>query len=152
MKSRDPRILVVDDHTTDRLKISMAVKRLGHQVETAAGGRQAIEKLRDTPFDLVLLDLLMPEMDGFAVLEAMKSEPQMRDIPVIVVSSLDDTESIERTTALGAIDHLPKSFELGQLETCLNACFESDSAGQKPAALREKRSSGKVVSLGGKPE
>ena len=55
MKSRDPRILVVDDHTTDRLKISMAVKRLGHQVETAAGGRQAIEKLRDTPFDLVML-------------------------------------------------------------------------------------------------
>ena len=119
METASKRVLVVDDHPTDRLKVSMALKRLGHVADAAAGGQEAIEKLRKDSFDLVLLDLLMPEMDGFEVLELIKSDDGLPDVPVIVVSSLDDPDSIRRAAGLGAAGHLPKSFVPDQLELVL---------------------------------
>ena len=100
------RVLVVDDHATDRLKLSMAIKRLGHRVEAAAAGPEALEMMGESQFDLVLLDLLMPEMDGFQVLETIKADRRLQGIPVVVVSSLDDRESIDRAATLGAAGHM----------------------------------------------
>src|SRR5262245_20960913 len=74
MTSDQGRVLVVDDHKPNRIKISFAVKKLGHIVEAAEDGRQALEMLREQPFDLVLLDILMPELDGYQVLERMKAD------------------------------------------------------------------------------
>ena len=125
---RAGRVLVVDDHATDRLKMSLAIKRLGHQVEAASGGQEALEILGEGAFDLVLLDLLMPEMDGFQVLEAIEANPGLRDVPVVVVSSLDDQDSIDRAMALGARGHMPKSFVPDQLAERLADCLGPEKA------------------------
>ncbi len=120
MASVEGRVLVVDDHATVRAKMTIAVKRLGHAVTAASDGRQALEILATESFDLVLLDLLMPEVDGFAVLEAMSADPRLKAIPVVVVSSLNDGESIAKAKALGAVGHLPKVFRPDQLQTHLS--------------------------------
>lgn len=105
-------ILVVDDSPLSAAKLAMAMRALGHSPETAANGAEALRRLRERAFDLVLLDIVMPEMDGYAVLEALKADETLRDIPVIVISSLDDEiDSVVRAIKLGAVDFLPKDFE-----------------------------------------
>lgn len=116
------RILVVDDNSINRKKMRMAVENLGHSAEVAKNGLEAIEALTTRPFDAVLLDILMPEMDGFDVLSEMKVDEVMRDVPVIVISALDDeTESVVRAIELGAEDFLPKSFDPVLLQARLGA-------------------------------
>lgn len=111
-KAERASILVVDDSPLSAAKLAMAMRALGHATETAANGADALRRLRERPFDLVLLDIVMPEMDGYAVLEALKADETLHEIPVIVISSLDDeTESVVRAIKLGAVDFLPKSFE-----------------------------------------
>jgi class 3 adenylate cyclase/CheY-like chemotaxis protein len=117
-------VLVVDDHLTNRLKLSMAVKNLGHTVELAENGLQALELLRAQAFDLVLLDILMPELDGYQVLQQMKQDAQLQTIPVIVISSLEEMESVCACIELGAEDHLPKTFEPALLKARINASIE----------------------------
>ena len=105
------RILAVDDHPTNLTKISFATRNLGYHVELATGGQQALQILRDRSIDLILLDLLMPEMDGFEVLEVLKLDAELRRIPVIVISSLEDIGSVVKAIELGAEDYLPKNFD-----------------------------------------
>jgi len=109
--SRTGRILVVDDTRTLRLKLAGAAIGLGHQCQSVASGAEALDYMRSQPVDAVLLDIVMPEMDGFEVLKAMKGDPALKDIPVIVISSLDDTESAVKAIELGAEDFLPKNFD-----------------------------------------
>jgi len=116
------RVLVVDDNALNRSKMRMAVRALGHSVELASGGAEALQALRDSSFDAVLLDIVMPEVDGYDVLAAMQDDAKLRDIPVIVVSALDDeTENVVRAIELGAEDFLPKSFDPVILRARLNA-------------------------------
>ena len=117
-------ILVVDDHKTNRMKMSFALRKLGHTVDLAENGRQALDMLRAQPFDLVLLDLIMPEMDGYQVLEQMKSDDVLRNIPVILVTAEQATESVAKGIELGADDYLPKAFDPVLLETRVGACLE----------------------------
>ena len=117
-------ILVVDDHSTNRLKMSLAAKHLGHEVQTAVDGLDALEKIRAHDFDLVLLDLLMPQMDGFDVLSAIKQDPDLDDLPVIVISAVEEMESVIKAIELGAEDYLPKSFDPVLLKARVNACLE----------------------------
>jgi CheY-like chemotaxis protein len=115
-------ILVVDDNSLNRKKIRMAVKTLGHATETAENGAKALELLKAGDFDAVLLDIMMPEIDGFDVLGAMKKDEILRDIPVIVISALDDeTESVVKAIELGAEDFLPKDFDPVLLNARLGA-------------------------------
>jgi len=116
------KILVVDDSSISAKKLALAMRALGHQTETVANGADAIRLLRDQAFNLILLDIVMPEMDGYAVLQVLKSDQELRDIPVIVVSSLDDEiKSVVRAIELGAVDFLPKDFEPAILKARLNA-------------------------------
>lgn len=116
------RILVVDDNALNRRKLSLAVKALGHTPEAAEDGAQALEMLRAKAFDAVLLDIVMPGMDGFEVLGALKADAELRDIPVIVISALDDeTASVVRAISLGAEDFLPKDFDPVLLQARLGA-------------------------------
>jgi class 3 adenylate cyclase len=101
-------MLVVDDEPFNRMLLSTTLEELGHETETAADGAEALEKLRSGAFDLVFLDLVMPGLDGFEVLERMKGSPELRHIPVLVVSSIDEMESVTRCIELGATDYLPK--------------------------------------------
>ena len=82
------RILVVDDNRMNRLKLSRGLENQGHRVGLAENGMQALELLKEQIFDLILLDILMPEMDGYQVLEELKIDPKLREIPVIVISAL----------------------------------------------------------------
>ena len=121
-EAEDLVVLLVDDNLINRKKLSLAVQSLGHVAAVAEDGARALEALRTTPHDAVLLDIVMPEVDGFDVLSALKADERLRDIPVIVVSALDDeTESVVRAIELGAEDFLPKDFDPILLKARLGA-------------------------------
>jgi len=115
------RILVVDDDFLNRVVLSTSLQEQGYEVAMAENGVQALEMLGSEPFDVVLLDLVMPELDGFQVLERMKADSVQREIPVIVISALDEMESILRCIEMGATDYLPKPFDAALLRARLNA-------------------------------
>ena len=124
MSQEQGYILVVDDQKLNRLKLSVALQKQGHSVALAESGVQALEMLQAESFDLILLDLLMPEMDGYQFLAQLKQDPRLRDLPVIVITSLNEMEDIARALEMGAADYLPKNFEPAQLRARIRACLE----------------------------
>src|SRR4051794_15584271 len=90
------RILVADDKSINREMLCRYVRQLGHQATPAENGRTALALLHSQPFDLLLLDVLMPEMDGFTALEQLKADERLREIPVIMISGLDEIDSVVR--------------------------------------------------------
>lgn len=119
-----PQILVVDDEETNRDVLRRRLEREGYDVALAAHGREALERVATGGFDLVLLDVMMPEVDGYQVLERLKQAPATRDIPVIVISALDDLKSIVRCIEAGAEDYLPKPFDPVLLRARIGASLE----------------------------
>ncbi|PJF24003.1 MAG: adenylate/guanylate cyclase domain-containing response regulator, partial [Phototrophicales bacterium] len=117
-------LLVVDDNEMNRDLLSRRLQRQGHTIVTANNGREAIDKMRSQPFDLVLLDVMMPEMNGYETLEQLKQDPDLRHIPVIMISALDDIESVVRCIELGAEDYLFKPFNPTLLKARIGACLE----------------------------
>ena len=117
-------LLIVDDNSMNRIMLSRYTMRLGYQSTLVENGRQALEKLQNESFDLVLLDVQMPEMDGYQVLEQMKTHPYLREIPVIMISAVDELESTVRCIELGAQDYLPKPFSPVLLRARIAACLE----------------------------
>lgn len=115
------RLLVVDDGDMNRRVLRAALEREGHLVEEAAHGREALAILADRPVDVVLLDLVMPEMDGFETLAAIKADESLRHLPVIVISGLDELEAVVRCIEMGATDYLPKPFNASVLRARVNA-------------------------------
>ncbi|WP_457798277.1 adenylate/guanylate cyclase domain-containing protein [Methylocystis sp. S23] len=105
------RILVVDDNASNRDLLKRRLKRQGHSVVLAENGSSALALIESRDFDLVLLDLLMPDISGFDVLVALKSSPSLRDIPVIMISALQEIDSIVRCIEAGAEDYLTKPFD-----------------------------------------
>ena len=104
------RILVVDD-TPDNLYLMQALLEDAYAVSTASSGAQALEIARsESPPELILLDIMMPVMNGYDLLERLKADPALRHIPVIMITAIDDAESIARCIDMGAEDHLPKPF------------------------------------------
>jgi pimeloyl-ACP methyl ester carboxylesterase/CheY-like chemotaxis protein len=118
------RLLVVDDNELNRDMLSRRLERLGYTVALAEDGRQALEKVAAEPFDLILLDIMMPEMDGYEVLTRLKADPALRDLPVIVLSALDEIASAVRCIEIGADDYLPKPFDSVLLKARIGACLE----------------------------
>ena len=118
------RLLVADDNKVNRLLLTRSLELQGHRVATAENGRVALEMLRREGFDLLLLDMEMPEMDGFQVLEQMVGDPLLRDLPVIVTSSLEGVESVVRCIELGAADYLSKPVNPVLLKARINASLE----------------------------
>ena len=108
----------------NRIMLSRYITKLGYRSSLAENGQQALEKLQAEPFDLVLLDVQMPEMDGYQVLEQLKADPRLRDIPVIMISAVDELESVVKCIELGAQDYLPKPFNPVLLRARLTACLE----------------------------
>lgn len=118
-------ILVVEDEEFNRTLIIRHLKKEGYEnVEVAEDGKQAVDLARSNNFDLVLLDIEMPELDGYGVLEQLKSDMRLRDIPVIMISSIDDMSSIVKCIELGADDYLPKPFDPILLRARLGACLD----------------------------
>ncbi|HJS20050.1 MAG TPA: adenylate/guanylate cyclase domain-containing protein [Anaerolineales bacterium] len=126
MRSRhEPgRLLVVDDNKVNRILLSRGLEGDGHTIETAENGRQALEKLQAGSFDLVLLDIEMPEMDGYQVLEVCLKDPELRNLPIIMTSSLDEINSVVKCIELGAEDYLNKPINPILLRARVNASLE----------------------------
>ncbi|HEX6111768.1 MAG TPA: adenylate/guanylate cyclase domain-containing protein [Geminicoccaceae bacterium] len=118
------RILVVDDNASNRDLLFRRLSHDGHQVTRAASGRRALEILEVEDFDLILLDLMMPGLNGFQVLEHLKADERLHDIPVIMISGLQETDSVIRCIETGAEDYLPKPFNPVLLRARISACLE----------------------------
>ena len=118
------RLLVVDDNESNRDILSRRLKQEGYEVLTSENGRQTLEIVKTEPVDLVLLDVMMPEMDGYEVLQHLKAHSTWRDIPVIMISALDEIESVVRCIERGAEDYLPKPFDPVLLRARIGACLE----------------------------
>ena len=133
-------ILVVDDDEANRNVLSRRLQKLGYGTIEACDGIEALEKLAEpaSGIDLVLLDVMMPRLDGFAVLERHRNDPAIRHIPVIMISALDDMGSIVRCIEAGAEDYLPKPFDPILLKARVGACIEKKRLRDAEFALHAK--------------
>lgn len=118
------RLLIVEDDPLNREMLSRRLQRLGYSVAHAENGRVALDILKNQPFDLVLLDIIMPEMNGFQTIEFMKTDPKLRYVPVIMITALDEVDSTVRCLEAGAEDYVPKPFNPIILRARINASLE----------------------------
>jgi sigma-B regulation protein RsbU (phosphoserine phosphatase) len=126
-KNSDFRILVVDDALANIQTLSASLKEKGYQISVAINGKQALELMARLRPDLVLLDVIMPELDGFAVLKQMKANGEMKHVPVIMISALDEMDGVIRCIEMGAEDYLHKPFNPTLLHARIGACLEKKS-------------------------
>ncbi|NJO81537.1 MAG: hybrid sensor histidine kinase/response regulator [Blastochloris sp.] len=116
-------ILVVDDIPSNQFVLERQLRHLGHRVLLADHGRAAIDRLSTEPVDLIMLDIMMPVMDGFETLAILKANPELRHLPVVIVSALNDIEDVARCINLGAEDFLFKPVDRVLLEARVEACL-----------------------------
>jgi DNA-binding response OmpR family regulator len=125
VSAESPVLLIVDDNEDNRYTLTQRLKRLHYtNVTTAGDGRQALQLLEQRDIDLVLLDVMMPELNGYEVLERLKADERLRHVPVIMISALDQVESVVKCIELGAEDYLPKPFDPVILRARIGACLE----------------------------
>src|SRR4030042_137576 len=119
-----PKILIVDDEPFNVDYIEQELEDAQYETTSAVNGQEALEKVNREKPDLVLLDIMMPMMDGFEVLTRLKAQQETREIPVIVISASNDLKSVVRGIQLGAEDYLPKPFEPTLLTARISSCLE----------------------------
>ena len=145
-------ILVVDDNEMNRDLLSRRLRRDGHTVLIAEHGRQALDRLAEQPFDLVLLDIMMPELTGYEVLEIMKKDVALQHIPVVMITAATEEESIVRCLLLGADDHLPKPFNPAILRARVGASLAKkrlhDAEQLHAKSLERELEIGREIQLG----
>ncbi|WP_217884320.1 adenylate/guanylate cyclase domain-containing protein [Thioflexithrix psekupsensis] len=135
---KDARLLVVDDKESNRDLLSRRLEKQGFRVEVATHGVQALEMIRHNSYDLVLLDIIMPEMDGYEVLATLKSEEDFRHLPVIMISALDEIDSVVRCIEMGAEDYLQKPFNQVILQAKIFASLERKRLRDREHAFLQK--------------
>ncbi|MBI5033688.1 MAG: response regulator [Chloroflexi bacterium] len=151
-------LLVVDDNKMNRLLIARHLEQQGHRVASAENGRQALTMVRNQPFDLILLDIEMPELDGYQVLEQLTTDVDLRNIPVIIISSVEDLASVVKCIELGAEDYLHKPINPVLLKARINSSLEKKRLRDRQRELIRKFATEEVAdellntgfSLGGK--
>ena len=116
-------ILVVDDNEMNRDLLTRRLERQGYQVTVAVDGLQALEKLDQADFDLVLLDIMLPVMNGYQLLEHLKADQSLSQVPVIIATSLDEADCKAKCLALGAEDYLTKPFNPVVLKSRISDCL-----------------------------
>jgi len=152
------KILIADDNRVNRLLLSRGLEQQGHTVVFAENGREALDLLRADGFDLLLLDVLMPELDGYEVLAELKRDPHLRDLPVVMTSALDELESVVKCVEMGAEDYLTKPINPVLLNARINASLEKKRLRDQQRELISKFATKEVAddlltsgfSLGGK--
>lgn len=155
MTADEPLILVVDDNEMNRDMLSRRLERQGYRALVAEDGAQALELLAAHDFDLVLLDIMMPRLNGYQVLEHIKGDERLRHIPVIMISAVDDLDSVVKCIEMGAEDYLFKPFNPILLKARINASLEKKrlrdreqqflSGGLLPAPVAERARRGEPV-------
>jgi len=123
-----PAILIVDDNEDNRYTLQMLLESDGHErIASASGGNEALELIKNQKFSLVLLDLMMPDLNGDEVLRVLKSDPDTRDLPVVMISADTDTEKVSKCIDLGADDYLPKPFNPTILRARIGSVLRRES-------------------------
>ncbi|MEW6304514.1 MAG: response regulator [Verrucomicrobiota bacterium] len=145
-------LLLVDDNELNRERLAGRLQRQGYRVLTVAGGEQALQKITEEPVDLVLLDSMMPGLSGQEVLRAIKEAPTTQDIPVIMISGLDEIDSVAHYIEMGAADYLPSPFDPVLLMTRIDSCLENKRLREKEAQFlkelqREMEHSDRLVNV-----
>jgi two-component system sensor histidine kinase/response regulator len=128
-------VLAVDDDRMSLMMLSRSLKQIGHTVTTASNGREALEKLDAETFDLMVLDCMMPEMDGYEVLETLNAKPVKKDVPVIMLSGVEDMASVVTCIELGATDYLAKPFDPALLRARINNTLAQKRSREREAKL-----------------
>jgi class 3 adenylate cyclase len=139
------RLLVADDNKVNRLLLARSLELQGHSVAMAEDGVAALERLQREPFDLLLLDITMPGLDGFQVLERMKADAALRDVPVIVTSSVEGLESVVRCIELGAEDYLTKPVNAVLLRARIDSSLEKKRLRDQQKALVRRFATSEVA-------
>ncbi len=129
MASQQYSLLVVDDNEMNRDMLGRRLQRQGYRVTMAVDGRQALEFIREETFDLVLLDIMLPVMNGYEVLEEMQADQALSQIPVIITTALDESDGKAKCLALGAEDYLTKPFNPVLLKSRIGDCLERHRRG-----------------------
>ena len=133
-------ILVVDDNKNNTDLLDKRLSKKGHTVTSANNGKEALLRLKidRNGFDVVLLDIVMPEMNGYEVLKYIKNDKRFFEIPVIMISSMDDTDSIYRCIEIGADDYITKPFEKSILDARITSCIEKKHLRDKEKRLMQE--------------
>ena len=146
------RVLVVDDLEMNRDLLLRRVRRMGHEAGAAVDGRDALQQLQQQPWDLVLLDITMPELDGYATLQRIRADPRLAQLPVVMVSAIDETDSVVRCLELGADDYLTKPFNPLVLQARIEASLTKkrllDQQAQLLRALSREMEIGQRIQQG----
>ena len=153
MTSEVAALLIVDDNEDNRYTLTRRLNREGYtNLTTAANGREALSRLTTQTFDLVLLDIMMPDMNGYEVLENVKANPALRDIPIIMISALNELDSVIRCIELGAEDYLTKPFNATLLRARVGASLDKkrlrDEVRRNLRRLEEELDAARVLQLG----
>lgn len=119
------QILVVDDEPDVRTIIATTLETMGHETVTASNGEEAINKIRRRRYDLVVLDIMMPQVNGYEVLEQLRATPSRAETPVIVVTAKHDPSGVRREVEQGVVDHLAKPFLPSELETMVERALNA---------------------------
>jgi phosphoserine phosphatase RsbU/P len=148
-----PALLIVDDNEDNRYTLTRRLTREGYtNLTTATNGREALDLIQSKPFDLILLDIMMPDMNGYEVLERMKAGAELRNIPVIMISALSEIDSVVRCIELGAVDYLPKPFNPTLLRARVGASLEKkrlrDEVRASLARLEQEMDAARKLQLG----
>lgn len=145
MPDRGAHVLIADDNKVNRLLLARMIELLGHRTTLTENGRLTVAALRREPCDLLLLDIEMPEMDGFQVLEEIKADSRLRDVPVIVTSAREGIDNVVRCISLGAADYLSKPVNTVLLKARVGASIEKKRLHDEQRALVHRFATSEVA-------
>ncbi|MBD2179117.1 response regulator [Pseudanabaena sp. FACHB-1998] len=135
MEFQNFQVLIVDDNEINRDMLARRLRRKDFDLSMAVDGREALSMIQSQPYDLILLDIMMPEVDGYAVLKYIKKESRFHNIPVIMISALEEMDSVMKCMEIGADDYLTKPFDPDMLKAAVNRCLADKikPAGRPPS-------------------
>ncbi|OIP75833.1 MAG: hypothetical protein AUK48_06665 [Oscillatoriales cyanobacterium CG2_30_44_21] len=131
MVNQNFQVLIVDDNEINRDMLSRRLHRRDLDIFMAVDGQEALDMVQTQTYDLILLDIMMPKLDGYAVLKHLKGHPQLKNIPVIMISAVEEMNSVMKCLEIGAEDYLTKPFDPDMLKAAINRSLE----GRKKSAL-----------------
>ncbi len=128
MLNQPLNVLIVDDDEMNRDTLARRLRQQGCRYEMAENGAEAIAMIQPQKYDLVLLDIMMPEVDGYSVLSHLKNDPELKNLPVIMISAVEEMESVMKCMELGADDYLTKPLDPKLLKAAVDRCLRSKAA------------------------
>ncbi len=142
MRITNFQVLIVDDNEINRDMLVRRLRRVDFDLSMAINGREALSMIQTNLYDLILLDIMMPEVDGYTVLKYLKEDSRLRHIPVIMISALEEMNSVMQCMEIGADDYLTKPFDPNLLKAAVNRCLpEKRPPSVPPTSLYSRTSS-----------